>query len=105
MLCGGETERGRVTLRLTVIDSATSRPMRELRLVLLERDSSAVQAYAREFETDGNGVALFCNAPANRPLILTARNGKTVARVELKLPRGLTNHVVRWPGTVGAKGE
>lgn len=100
MLCGGEAERGRVTLRLTVIDSATARPMRGMRLSLAERDGSAdSDSYARELEADANGVVTFCNAPANRPLTLTARSGKVSARVELKLPRGLTSQVVRWPGS------
>ena len=100
MLCGGEAERGRVTLRLTVLDSATTRPMRGLRLSLAERDGSADgDSYGRDLEADENGVVVFCNAPANRPLTLTARTGKIAARVELKLPRGLTSQVVRWPGS------
>jgi hypothetical protein len=99
MLCGGEAERGKVTLRLTVLDSATIRPMQGLRLSLVEGDGSPDgDAYVRELEADTNGVVVFCNAPANRLLILTARIGKISARVELKLPRGLTNQVVRWPG-------
>lgn len=104
MLCGGETERGRVTLRLMVLDSATARPMPGLRLSLAERDGSADgDVYARELEADGDGAVVFCNAPANRPLTLTARIGKNSARVELKLPRGLTSQVVRWPGSGSIK--
>ena len=100
MLCGGATERGRVTLRLTVLDSATARPIQGLRLSLAERDGPADgDSYARDLEADANGVVTFCNAPANRPLALTARIGKVSARVELKLPRGLTNQIVRWPGS------
>jgi hypothetical protein len=100
MLCGGDAERGRVTLRLTVLDSATARPIQGLRLSLAERDGSADgNAYAQDLEADANGVVTFCNAPANRPLALTARIGKVAARVELKLPRGLTNQIVRWPGS------
>ena len=100
MLCGGEAERGRVTLRLTVLDSATARPIQGLRLSLAERDGSADgDSYARDLEADANGVVVFCNAPANRPLALTARIGNVSARVELKLPRGLTNQIVRWPGS------
>jgi hypothetical protein len=100
MLCGGDVERGRVTLRLTVLDSATARPIQGLRVSLAERDGSADgDPHAEDLEVDANGVVTFCNAPANRPLSLTARIGKVSARVELKLPRGLTNQVVRWPGT------
>ena len=100
MLCRGEAERGRVTLRLTVLDSATARPMPGLRLSLSERDASAdSDSYSRDLEADANGVVTFCNAPPNRPLTLTARIGKVTARVELKLPRGLTNQIVRWPGS------
>ena len=104
MLCGGDAVRGGVTLRLTVLDSATARPVQGLRVSLAERDGSADrQSYARDLEADANGVVTFCNAPANRPLELTARVGKVSARVELKLPRGLTNQVVRWPGSSAIK--
>ena len=106
MLCGPDAVRGRGTLRLTIIDSATARPMKGLRLSLAERDTSGNdEAWAQEFEADGNGVVVFCSAPANRPLMLTAKSGKTSARVELRLPRGLTIQVVRWPGTAGIKLE
>jgi hypothetical protein len=100
LLCG-DGARGKVTLRLTVLDSASARPMEGLRLSLEERDAAGDgnDRYAREVEADATGVVTFCNAPANRPLMLTARIGKTTARVELKLPRGLTSQVVRWPGT------
>ena len=104
MLCGGDADRGRVTLRLTVVDSATARPMGGLRLALTERDApGSSEAYSLELEADSNGVVVFCNAPANRALLLSARTGKTSARVELKLPRGLTSQVVRWPGTGAVK--
>jgi hypothetical protein len=100
MLCGGDVERGRVTLRLTVLDSATARPIPGLRLSLAERDGSADGAsYAEDLDADANGVVTFCNAPANRALSLTARVGKVSARVEVKLRRGLTNQIVRWPGS------
>ena len=99
LLCDGEPARGRGTIRLVFIDSATTRPMRGLRVSIAERDGNG-DGFASETETDASGVVVFCNAPASRPLTLTARQGKTSASAELKLPRGgLMAQVVRWPGT------
>jgi hypothetical protein len=101
MLCDGEPERGLGTIRLTFVDSATTRPMRGLRISVVDRDG---RTFAVDSETDERGVVVFCNAPANRPLLLTARSGKTSARVELKLPKdGLMARIVRWPGSGSIK--
>jgi hypothetical protein len=105
LLCEGTAQKGRGTLHLTIIDSATSKPMRGLRVSLTDNEGyDRGREFTAEDETDASGVVVFCNTPPSKSLTLSARVGKSAARVELTMPKpGLTTQVVRWPGAVSVK--
>jgi hypothetical protein len=91
-LCDGQDiPRNRATVRLTLTDSLTERPLSGVRLRVTARDG---RSYESIDETDAGGAVVFCGVPADLPLIVTeAGRGKIT---ELTLRRGqVVGRVIR----------
>jgi hypothetical protein len=83
-LCDGQDiPRNRATVRVTLTDSATQRPLSGVRLRVASKDGRAFETID---ETDAGGAVVFCGVPADLPLIVTESGRGTIA--ELTLRRG-----------------
>ena len=87
-LCGAPLEVGHGTLRLIVVEAVTLVPVPGLRVTLADRTAKVSgSGYFTQAETDSRGAALFCSAPAERLLEVTATTAdKRVTTFELALP-------------------
>jgi hypothetical protein len=89
-LCEGqEIPRNRATVRLTLTDSLTERPLTGVRLRIASKDGRAFETVD---ETDASGAVVFCGVPADQTLVVieptrgavaefTLRRGSVVGRV------------------------
>lgn len=79
-ICPGQRlRRDRVVLRVTAVDSATSRPLANMQVWLRwvggfvgSGEGLMARTSGEEQRTDQNGGAAFCGVPANTPLSLSA---------------------------------
>ncbi len=87
-LCGARLEAGEGTLRLIVIDAVTGVPVLGLRVTVADRNARiSGSGYLANAETDVRGTAVFCGAPAERLLEVTATTAdKRATTFELALP-------------------
>ena len=84
-LCDGQdVPRNRATIRVTLTDSATQRPLSGVRLRVAAKDGRGFETVD---ETDAGGAVAFCGVPADLPLIILTEPGRGVI-AELTLRRG-----------------
>ena len=100
LLCEGqETSRNRATLRVSLVDSTTDRPLPGVRVRLASKDPRQRGAIEMIDETDASGAVVFCGVPADQPLVVTepGQNGHGAATLaEVTLRRGaVVGRVVR----------
>jgi len=87
-LCGAPLEAGHGTLRLIVLEAVTLVPVPGMRVTLADRKAKVSgSGFFTQAETDSRGAALFCSAPAERLLEVTATTtDKRATTFELALP-------------------
>ena len=96
-LCGAPPEAGHGTLRVVVVEAVSRVPVPGMRVTLADRNARvSASGYLAHAETDLRGTALFCGAPAERLLEVTAASAdKRATTFELALPEsGLKVRVV-----------
>jgi hypothetical protein len=87
LLCGEAATAGLGTLRLTVVDGRTGDPVSGLRVTLAERKARAAgSGFSTQSRTDARGVVLFCGAPPEQVLVLTAGVSNRPTEFQLSLP-------------------
>jgi len=93
--CGERTDvRNRGFLRLTLLDSATTRPIVGARLWLAAKEGTPV--FATRLETDASGAVVFCEVPAGQPLVVTSQTRTGRALLEVTVGRGtIMGRVIR----------
>jgi hypothetical protein len=96
-LCGEESVAGHGALRMVVVDAATGELVRDLPVALAQRNARASGiGYLAEQRTDERGAALFCGAPAEELLTVTAGPAGRTVGFELALPvSGLKSRILR----------
>ena len=81
-LCDGQDiPRNRATVRLTLTDSLTERPLSGVRLRVASRDGRGFETVD---ETDAGGAVVFCGVPADLPLIVTESGRGKITEVTLR---------------------
>lgn len=81
-LCDGQDiPRNRATVRVTLTDSVTERPLSGVRVRVASKDGRAFETID---ETDAGGAVVFCGVPADLPLIVTEAGRGTIAEITLR---------------------
>jgi hypothetical protein len=88
-LCAGQpAPRNTATLRLLLVDSATTRPLAGARIRVAMKDVTRRPAFDTSDETDASGAVVFCGVPTGQPIVVTNVASASQPLIELTMKRG-----------------